>query len=115
MGIRVIWNVPLPIGQPEGLGFNVNVPAPLFASDCIPPVMFNIVAIPVLELSEPVSWRFEIASPPGRITWPLSVVPATAPVGKQLDCCRTVFTVAFSALAGQYIDASGADHGFVWM
>ncbi len=77
MGIRVIWNVPVPIGHPEELGFNVNVPALLFASDCIPPVMFNMVAIPVPEPREPVSWRLEIASPPGKVTWPLSAVPTT--------------------------------------
>jgi hypothetical protein len=29
MGIRVIWNVPVPIGQPEMLGFNLNPTFPV--------------------------------------------------------------------------------------
>ena len=98
MCILVISNVPVPFAHPDKLGFNVKVPALLLASGCIAPVMLNMIAPPPLGFSEPLSWRFDIASPPGKITWPLSVVPLREPVGKQPDSCRTLLTVAFKVL-----------------
>jgi hypothetical protein len=96
IGTRVIWKVPVPIEQPEEFGLSVNVPAPLFASGCIAPLMLKVMALPPI-FTEPLSWRFEIASPPGKMTWPLSVLPVTVTVEKQLDSCSTLLKVAFSA------------------
>src|SRR6184192_3344294 len=98
--MRVSVNVPLAIEQLEAaLGFKMKVPAAVFASDCMAPVNFRVVAIAPFEFKGALSWRFEIASPPGRLTWPLRVAPTTALLEKQLDCWTTVLIVPLKALS----------------